>query len=127
MAYRHIRYIDHFYMWTIYKVVTIIFHDRVILCLLPHTCVPEDKNMSALTRGRAAGIVGIAGIYGIVQKAADSAHRLHYIAPDYYAALYAQDLEMMYFLIEPLFDRAEAFKNGTSDHNIINTIKKMIG
>ena len=84
-------------------------------------------DMSALTGGRTAGIFGIAGIYGIVQKAADSAYRLHYTAPDYYAALYAQELEMMYFLIEPLFDRAEAFKNGTSDHEIINVIKKMIG
>jgi len=84
-------------------------------------------DMSALVGGRAAGLIGIAGIYGIVQKAADSARRLHYLAPGYYAALYAQELEMMYFLIEPLFDRAEALKNGASDRDIINTIKKMVG
>ena len=35
--------------------------------------------------------------------------RLHITCPAYYSALYAQELEMMYFLIEPLFERAEAF------------------
>lgn len=84
-------------------------------------------NMSALIGGKTAGLVGIAGIYGVVQKAADSAHRLHYTAPDYYAALYTQELEMMFFLIEPLFDRAQAFNKGTSDKDIINIIRKMIG
>lgn len=83
-------------------------------------------DMSALIGGKTAGIIGMAGIYGVIQKAADSARRLHYIAPDYYAALYAQELEMMYFLIEPLFDRAEAFKNESSERNIINTIKRMV-
>ncbi|MDU1572449.1 MAG: hypothetical protein E6868_04275 [Pantoea sp.] len=83
-------------------------------------------NMSVLIGNKTAGIIGIAGIYGIVQKAAESAYRLHYTAPDYYTALYAQELEMMYFLIEPLFVKSEAFKNGTSDHEIINIIKKMI-
>jgi len=84
-------------------------------------------NMSALIGGKAAGLVGVAGIYGVVQKAADSARRLHYTAPDYYAALYTQELEMMFFLIEPLFDRAQTFNKGTSDKDIINIIKNMIG
>ncbi|GLR10236.1 hypothetical protein GCM10007905_29560 [Mixta theicola] len=84
-------------------------------------------DMSALA-GRAAGTgVAIAGLYGIVQKAADSAHRLHYLYPDYYAALYAQELEMMYFLTEPLFERAGALKaQWASDGDIADIITRMI-
>lgn len=84
-------------------------------------------NISALIGSRTAGLIGIAGIYGIIQKSADSAHRLNSIAPVFYTALYARELEMMYFLIEPLFERAGAFKNDRSDQDIIKTIKKMIG
>ena len=64
--------------------------------------------MSALA-GRIVGLTSVgAGLYGIVQKAADSAHRLDFIYPSYYAALYIRELEIMYFLIEPLFERAGA-------------------
>ncbi|MGJ0192528.1 hypothetical protein ACR6A7_09340 [Pantoea sp. RRHST58] len=84
-------------------------------------------NMSALIGGKAAGLAGIAGIYGVVQKAADSARRLHYTGPGYYDALYTQELEMMFFLIEFLFDRAQAFNTGTSDRDVISIIQKMTG
>lgn len=82
---------------------------------------------SALAGRRAGQVVGVIGIYGIVQKAADSAHRLHITYPAYYSALYAQELEMMYFLIEPLFERAEAFKaQWVSDDEIADIITRMI-
>ncbi|WP_406670814.1 hypothetical protein [Raoultella terrigena] len=83
-------------------------------------------DMSALAGGRAAGVLAGFGVYGVVQKAADSAHRLHYIYPSYYAALYAQELEMMYFLVEPLFERAGAFKQTTSDEGIADIITRMV-
>lgn len=83
--------------------------------------------LSALAGRRAGGVVGAIGIYGVVQKAADSAHRLHIAYPAYYSALYAQELEMMYFLIEPLFERAEAFKaQWLSDDEIADIITRMI-
>ena len=83
--------------------------------------------LSALTGRRAGGVVGIIGVYGVVQKAADSANRLHIIYPAYYSALYAQELEMMYFLIEPLFERAEAFRaQWVSDGEIADIITRMI-
>ncbi len=53
--------------------------------------------LSALAGRRAGGVVGAIGIYGVVQKAADSAHRLHVQYPAYYSALYMQQLEMMYY------------------------------
>ncbi|MDR7342073.1 hypothetical protein J2X14_000461 [Pantoea alhagi] len=83
--------------------------------------------LSAL-RGRAAGIAaGIVATYGLVQKAADSAHRLHVQYPAYYSALYMQQLEMMYFLIEPVFERAGALDAPwSSDSGIANIITRMI-
>ena len=83
--------------------------------------------LSALAGRRAGGVVGAIGIYGVVQKAADSAHRLHVQYPAYYFALYMQQLEMMYFLIEPLFQRAEAFKaQWASDDSVTDIITRMI-
>ena len=93
-------------------------------------CVAIGMNlrleMSALVGGKARGVVAVAGMYGAVQKAADSAQRLKYLYPAYYAALYSRELEMMYFLIEPLFERAGAFSHSTSDSDIADIITKMI-
>lgn len=82
--------------------------------------------MSALVGGKAGGIVAAAGIYGVIQKAADSAQRLKYVYPAYYAALYSRELEMIYFLVEPLFERAGAFSHSTSDSDIADIITQMI-
>ncbi|MGC0808866.1 hypothetical protein [Pantoea agglomerans] len=83
--------------------------------------------LSALVGRRAGQVVGAIGIYGIVQKAADSAFRLHITNPAYYSALYTKKLEMMYFLIEPLFLRAEAFNaQWASESKIADIITKMI-
>lgn len=86
-----------------------------------------SMQLSALM-GRAAGTVaGVLATYGLVQKAADSVHRLHVQYPAYYSALYMQQLEMMYFLIEPLFERAGAFEaQWASDSGIANIITRMI-
>jgi len=83
--------------------------------------------LSALAGRRAGQVVGGIGIYGIVQKAADSAHRLHITYPAYYSALYVQELEMMYFLIEPVFERAEALTaQQASNEEITDIITRMI-
>lgn len=86
-----------------------------------------SMQLSALT-GRAAGTAaGVVATYGLVQKAADSAHRLQVQYPAYYSALYMQQLEMMYFLIEPVFERAGAYEpHWSADSDIVNIITKMI-
>ncbi|MDY0971533.1 hypothetical protein [Siccibacter turicensis] len=86
-----------------------------------------NVQLSVLT-GRAAGTVaGIVATYGLVQNAADSARRLHLRYPAYYFALYIQQMEMMYFLIEPLFDRAGALDaQWSSDSALANIIARMI-
>lgn len=86
-----------------------------------------NLEISALAGRRAGQAVGIIGIYGIVQKAADSAHRLHITYPAYYSALYVQELEMMYFLIEPVFERAKALTaQWASDDEIADIITRMV-
>ncbi|MEM6161394.1 hypothetical protein AAH446_12725 [Erwinia sp. P6884] len=86
-----------------------------------------NLEISALAGGWASRGIATAGIYGVVQKAADSAHRLNFTYPAYYSALYAQELEMMYFLVEPLFERARAFKAGwASERDIADIIARMI-
>lgn len=84
-------------------------------------------DMSALVGLKAGAAAALAGMYGVVQKAADSANRLRYALPDYYSALYANELEMMFFLIESLFERSGALQsNGSSDDEISRIITNMI-
>lgn len=83
--------------------------------------------LSSRTASWMSGGVFAAGFYGIIQKAADSARRLHMQYPAYYSALYAHNQEMMYFLVEPVFQRAGAL-NGqrASDSDIVNIITRLI-
>ena len=86
-----------------------------------------NLEISALVGNGASRGIASVGIYGVIQNAADSADRLHFTYPAYYAALYAQELEMMYFLIAPLFERAEAVEaQWATDDSIANIITRMI-
>lgn len=84
--------------------------------------------ISALAGTWASRGVASLGVYGIVQKSADSAHRLHIQFPAYYSALYAQGLEMLYFLIEPVFQKAGAIEAqlASSNSDIVGIISRMI-
>ncbi|HEY2453378.1 MAG TPA: hypothetical protein VGI71_12245 [Scandinavium sp.] len=71
--------------------------------------------------------VFLAGTYGYVQLAAESAERLRLLSPMYYHALYMQNLEMMYFLVEQGFMKAQAFGHRyMSDHDVVNLIHRMV-
>lgn len=80
-----------------------------------------NSSIVAWTGKTAALTVTGLGLYGIVQQAADSAERLRLQAPMYYHALHMQRLEMMYFLVEPTFMKAQAF-----DSDITNAIINMV-
>ncbi|NIF59905.1 hypothetical protein F3J27_16710 [Enterobacter sp. Ap-916] len=83
-------------------------------------------NIQMIAGHMSSGLIMATGMYGSVQKAADSAHRLRAAYPGYYAALYAQGLEMMYFLIEPLFQYSRARDVlRASDDEIIDIITSM--
>jgi len=83
--------------------------------------------ISALAGQWASRGIAAVGVYGVVQKAVDSAHRLHIQFPAYYVALYAQELEMLYFLIEPIFQKAGASEaQWASNDEIVGIISRMI-
>ncbi|HGF3969361.1 TPA: hypothetical protein ACF6VC_003324 [Yersinia enterocolitica] len=83
--------------------------------------------ISALAGTWASRGIAAVGFYGVVQKSADSAYRLHIQFPAYYAALYAQGLEMLYFLIEPVFQKARSIEaQWASDQDMVNIISRMI-
>ncbi|MEW5561265.1 hypothetical protein AB1287_13615 [Enterobacter asburiae] len=86
-----------------------------------------SMQISALASDSVRVAVLGASLYGVVQKAADSAYRLHIQFPAYYAALYTHELEMMYFLIEPVLQRAGALEGQfTSDSSLVDIIRRMI-
>ncbi|WP_312057334.1 hypothetical protein [Pantoea brenneri] len=86
-----------------------------------------NLEMSALAGTWASRGIAAIGFYGVVQKAAESAHRLHIQFPAYYAALYAQGLEMLYFLIESVFQKAGAIEaQWASNDDIVGIISRMI-
>ncbi|XTZ38976.1 hypothetical protein ACQYRI_02675 [Salmonella enterica] len=81
----------------------------------------------ARVRKVSGGAVFLAGAYGYVQEAAESTDRLKLLSPMYYNALYMQQLEMMYFLIEPVSTKVNAFPHHyMSDNNIVNIIIRMV-
>ncbi|WP_297206033.1 hypothetical protein [uncultured Pluralibacter sp.] len=83
--------------------------------------------ISALAGKWATRGIASVGFYGVVQKAADCAYRLQITYPAYYSALYSHELEMMYFLIAPLFERAAAHKAPwASESELANIITRMI-
>ncbi|MCK7106042.1 hypothetical protein [Enterobacter kobei] len=83
------------------------------------------KAVSGLTGAAIGGL----GLYGIVQKAADSAHRLQVMHPAYYQALYLRELEMMYFLVEPAFIRSGVLTQQWTDspYSAADKILKLMG
>ena len=85
-----------------------------------------NLDIAALAGRASGGAIILSGVYGVVQKAAESAHRLQIQSPSYYSALYAHELEMMYFLVEPLLERAGAFTYSESETNIADIITRMI-
>lgn len=78
-------------------------------------------------RALAGGAVGAAGLYGYVQQAAESADRLKLWGPKYYHSLYLRKLEMMYFIVEPVFVKARVFEDTyLTDEAIVDIISRMV-
>ncbi|CZV11442.1 hypothetical protein [Enterobacter cloacae] len=65
--------------------------------------------------------------YAIVQHAADSANNLKNYCPQFYHALYMENLEMMYFLVEPVIMKSGYLNiNTASSHEIIDALNAMM-
>ncbi|QHM70963.1 hypothetical protein [Mixta intestinalis] len=66
-------------------------------------------------------------MYSFIPVAKKSAERLHMLNPAYYRTLYAHNLEMMFFLVEPFFIDERALRaDRLSDDDIVKIIKHMI-
>lgn len=88
------------------------------------------SNVSTGIVGKVSKVSGLSvaalNLYGYIQEAAESAERLQIMHPEYYQALYIRKVEMMYFLVEPVFLKANFFmKNLSSDDDIANVIFRM--
>jgi len=71
--------------------------------------------------------VTLASYYGYVQEAAEAAHRLLQLSPIYYSALYAEKLEMLYFIIEPVINQnVHLISTLSSEDEIANAIMRVL-
>lgn len=105
----------------VYSVVKYIFYGSKINGVIQSAMM---KKIGGLSSG---GLIALSS-YGTVQHAADSANNLKYFLPQFYDALYAQDLEMMYFIIEPLvLDVGYLNISTASNAEIIDALKRMAG
>lgn len=101
----------------------------IVLGITSCICLGVKLNtfISRITGTISTVSVGLLGIYGYVQQAADSAERLRLLSPSYYHALYIRKLEMMYFLVEYVFMEARAFElNPLSDNDVANSMINMV-
>lgn len=80
----------------------------------------------ALTVWAGRGIA-LVGAYGYVQIASQAAERLLHKHGRYYRDLYGRDLEMLYFLIEPIIERVDAKSQWQkTDQDIVSDILRLI-
>lgn len=106
----------------------------LIYSVVKYICYGNTMNaaiQSALMKkiaGRTGTGLFVLSTYGFVQKASESANNLKYFLPQFYNALYVENLEMMYFLIEPIVLRAGYLNISTaSNDDIIDIFRKMAG
>ena len=95
------------------------------------TAICLGSNVSSSIVAKVSKVSGVAvaslGVYGYIQKAAESAERLQAMHPAYYNALYMRKLEMMYFLVEPIFLKAGLYMERiSSDNEIANLIVRLV-
>lgn len=64
-----------------------------------------NRAKSIVLKGSVTTAAVALNVYGIVQAAADSADNLKKLNAFYYSVLYERNLEMMYFLIEPVITK----------------------
>jgi hypothetical protein len=92
-------------------------------------CYSFSMRVSVTSRlGKIASTaVFLMGAYGRVQTAASAAGRLKSSDPAYYELLYISNLEMFYFLIEPVVDRNKGFRPQLeSDAAIASAIMRLV-
>jgi hypothetical protein len=99
------------------KISTTQLTNRSIAYAISRTISRGFSMLQAVTYKTVLTAASLLGAYGVVQEASEAADRLFIMDTRYYAILRFEKLEMMYFLIEPVFKRVSFFPS-----NINNTI-----
>ncbi|EPK3185726.1 hypothetical protein [Enterobacter kobei] len=110
-----------------------ISRNGLIYAVAAYICYGNNMNLAVQnalmkkTGSRVGVVIGGLNLYGLVQHAAESADNLKNFCPLFYNALYAEGLEMMYFLIEPIIMKSGYLNiNSASDEEITRALKRMI-
>ena len=82
---------------------------------------------SLVTGSRGGLVPAVSSAYGIIQKAADSADRLKWKFPVFYTALYLEEIEMLFFLVEERFNLAGALNmQSLKEYEIAEIFNRLI-
>lgn len=110
-----------------------ISRNGLIYAVAAYICYGNNMNLAVQnalmkkTGSRVGVVIGGLNPYGLVQHAAESADNLKNFCPLFYNALYAEGLEMMYFLIEPIIMKSGYLNiNSASDEEITRALKRMM-
>ncbi|MGX4988522.1 hypothetical protein [Enterobacter kobei] len=110
-----------------------ISRNGLIYAVAAYICYGNNMNLAVQnslmkkTGSRVGVVIGGLNLYGLVQYAAESADNLKNFCPLFYNALYAEGLEMMYFLIEPIIMKSGYLNiNSASDEEITRALKRMM-
>lgn len=110
-----------------------ISRNGLIYAVAAYICYGNNMNLAVQnalmkkTGSRVGVVIGGINLYGLVQHAAESADNLKNFCPLFYNALYAEGLEMMYFLIEPIIMKSGYLNiNSASDEEITRALKRMM-
>lgn len=88
----------------------------------------KTKNTSTIILFfRMKTLMDLAPVYVYAQVASQAAERLLHKHSRYYRDLYSRDLEMLYFLVEPIIDRVDVHNQyHKSDNDIVSDILRIV-
>jgi hypothetical protein len=100
-----------------------IYSATTAICSSVHTSIWMKEKITSFSTYALFGLK----VYGITEQASRSASHLKNHNPYYYNLLYQEELEMMFFLIEPIIKRSPMLNQAyASDSDIAYAITRMI-
>ncbi|HDC4315296.1 TPA: hypothetical protein O8L46_003934, partial [Enterobacter kobei] len=100
-----------------------IYSATIAICSSVHTNIWMKEKITSFSTYAVLGLKA----YGIVEQASRSASYLKNYNAYYYNLLYQEELEMMFFLIEPIIMRSPVLNQAyASDNDIAYAISRMI-
>ena len=110
----------------IYKMLSslaFIYSATIAICSSVHTNIWMKEKITSFSTYAVLGLK----VYGVVEQASRSANHLKNYNAYYYNLLYQEELEMMFFLIEPIIMKSPMLNQAyASDSDIAYAISRMI-